>query len=682
MGGARNAGKGLKGKGLGGSLAKRAQKHGAHVGHVAQTGYINYGTGDGNRHTTEMNPDGGGRPNLISVMERNDMDEFFAMADLANRDFTTERSRARVVSMPGGVNASGNANQGAENDAQARADAAAEAEARADAEALHSDSLKVPRRPPWTKEMSVDKLDRNEKASFLEWRRALAAVEEDERLTLTPFEKNLEIWRQLWRVCERSDIVVQVVDARDPLFYRCPDLEQYITEIDPAKRTILLLNKADLLSPELRRGWCDYFEKNGMEYLWWSAKTATEEVDAEAARMKVVKAAEDAQYMAAFGDLPDDLVQNAAALHADAGGESDSGSDSGSDAGESIAVRRRARAREDVLTRTELMDVMERLAESAAGEGARLRRKDGRVCVGMVGYPNVGKSSTVNALVAAKKTGVSATPGKTKHFQTLELGDGLLLADCPGLVFPSFTASRAELVCNGVLPIDRLTDVREPVGIVASRISRQLLEATYRFKIPLPALHENQSRDATAGELLRAYCAARGLTVQQGRPDEQRAGRAILKDFINGKLLHCVGPDGYTGEMGVLGDAIKMAMEEKDSSRNHTGDDGVFNDDGLEMDGDEFDDGLDAPDDPLAAQLLKEMMDELGGIGAATKPDKPKRAEHKFQKKGAKIKGRIKNLGAGVDTTAGGDGFKMGKRGGMMPASAQAMVRSSKEAEM
>jgi hypothetical protein len=85
MGGARNAGKGLKGKGLGGSLAKRAQKHGAHVGHVAQTGYINYGTGDGNRHTTDVNPDGGGRPNLISVMERNDMDEFFAMADLANR---------------------------------------------------------------------------------------------------------------------------------------------------------------------------------------------------------------------------------------------------------------------------------------------------------------------------------------------------------------------------------------------------------------------------------------------------------------------------------------------------------------------------------------------------------------------------------------------------------------------
>lgn len=35
-------------------------------------------------------------------------------------------------------------------------------------------------------------------------------VEEDEKLTLMPFEKNLDVWRQLWRVLERSHIVVQV----------------------------------------------------------------------------------------------------------------------------------------------------------------------------------------------------------------------------------------------------------------------------------------------------------------------------------------------------------------------------------------------------------------------------------------------------------------------------------------
>jgi large subunit GTPase 1 len=35
----------------------------------------------------------------------------------------------------------------------------------------------------------------------------------------TPFEKNLEVWRQLWRVVEKSDILIQIVDARNPTLY-------------------------------------------------------------------------------------------------------------------------------------------------------------------------------------------------------------------------------------------------------------------------------------------------------------------------------------------------------------------------------------------------------------------------------------------------------------------------------
>lgn len=70
--------------------------------------------------------------------------------------------------------------------------------------------LKIPRRPAWNEEQSPEEVDAQERAAFLQWRRALAAVEEAERLVLTPFEKNLEVWRQLWRVVERSHIVVQV----------------------------------------------------------------------------------------------------------------------------------------------------------------------------------------------------------------------------------------------------------------------------------------------------------------------------------------------------------------------------------------------------------------------------------------------------------------------------------------
>lgn len=87
--------------------------------------------------------------------------------------------------------------------------------------------------------------------------------------------------------------------------------------------------------------------------------------------------------------------------------------------------------------------------------------------VGMVGYPNVGKSSVINALLGKKQVAVAAMPGKTRYLQTIFINPSddaptgedfrrLCLCDCPGLVFPSFTNSQAELVCAGVIPIDHL----------------------------------------------------------------------------------------------------------------------------------------------------------------------------------------------------------------------------------
>ena len=41
-------------------------------------------------------------------------------------------------------------------------------------------------------------LDRQEKEAFLAWRRELAAIESASHMTITPYEKNLEIWKQLY----------------------------------------------------------------------------------------------------------------------------------------------------------------------------------------------------------------------------------------------------------------------------------------------------------------------------------------------------------------------------------------------------------------------------------------------------------------------------------------------------
>ena len=163
--------------------------------------------------------------------------------------------------------------------------------------------------------------------------------------------------------------------------------------------------------------------------------------------------------------------------------------------------------------------------------------------IGLVGYPNVGKSSTINALIGAKKVSVSSTPGKTKHFQTIHLSDKVLLCDCPGLVFPNFATTKAELVCNGILPIDQLREFTGPAGLVAKRIPQPFLEALYGMKIVTRPLEEGGTGIPTAEEMLTAYAKARGFTrTGQGQPDESRAARYILKDYVNGKLLFCQPP--------------------------------------------------------------------------------------------------------------------------------------------
>jgi large subunit GTPase 1 len=81
----------------------------------------------------------------------------------------------------------------------------------------------------------------------------------------------------------------------------------------------------------------------------------------------------------------------------------------------------------------------------------------------MVGYPNVGKSSVINAVLGKKKVAVASMPGKTKHFQTLMLTDKVTLCDCPGLVFPRISSSYAEMVLNGLYSIDTLKSFNDPM---------------------------------------------------------------------------------------------------------------------------------------------------------------------------------------------------------------------------
>lgn len=499
--------------------------------------------GDSWLHTSELN-DGydWGRLNLQSVTEQSSMDDFLATAELAGTEFVAEKLNIKFVPV------------------EARAGLLT-AEETTRLRKLHEDNrqlLRIPRRPHWDESTSSEVLQQTERDSFLEWRRELALLEEEQKLILTPFERNLDFWRQLWRVIERSDVVVQIVDARNPLLFRCPDLERYVKEVSQDKVNMLLVNKADLLTREQRRIWARHFQRDGLRAVFWSALAESERLDAEEKGMELEEEEEER--------TPSDPEDEGSPDVRDLSGTRREGEEEECVMEEER--QRRVQFRDCVAERDEWTSSEEEEDEGRSGDSAhassfhnssRLLHKDellavfrsahtgstckeGELTVGLVGYPNVGKSSTINTIFRNKKVSVSATPGHTKHFQTLYVEPDLCLCDCPGLVMPSFVSTKAEMICCGILPIDQMRDHVPSISLVCQTIPRAVLEGTYGINIIRPREDEDPDRPPTYEELLMAYGYMRGFMTSHGQPDQSRSARYILKDYVNGKLLYCHPP--------------------------------------------------------------------------------------------------------------------------------------------
>ncbi|XP_054441124.1 large subunit GTPase 1 homolog [Pteronotus mesoamericanus] len=519
-------------------------------------------------HTSELN-DGydWGRLNLQSVTEQSSLDDFLATAELAGTEFMAEKLNIKFVPP------------------EAKTGLLSCEESQR-IKKLHEENkqfLCIPRRPKWDKNTSPQELKQAEKDNFLEWRRQLVRLEEEQKLILTPFERNLDFWRQLWRVIERSDIVVQIVDARNPLLFRCEDLECYVKEIDGNKENVILINKADLLTSEQRSAWAAYFEKENVKVIFWSAlaealpliadskeqsngdadeanRTDFENCSRDEAEIphsetshildkdclslrEVVTSDEEESEYEDCQEEEDEDWQTCSEEDSNPNEEACSQNWKESHAVDSEAQsmktpqKRQTRNFSHLVSKQELLEILKQLHTGK-------KVKDQHLTVGLVGYPNVGKSSTINTIMGNKKVSVSATPGHTKHFQTLFVEPGLCLCDCPGLVMPSFVSTKAEMICSGILPIDQMRDHVPPTSLICQNIPRHVLEATYGINIIKPREDEDPHRPPTSEELLTAYGYMRGFMTAHGQPDQPRSARYILKDYVNGKLLYCHPPPG------------------------------------------------------------------------------------------------------------------------------------------
>ena len=174
------------------------------------------------------------------------------------------------------------------------------------------------------------------------------------------------------------------------------------------------------------------------------------------------------------------------------------------------------------------------------------------VTVGVIGYPNVGKSSVINSLKRSRAAGVSSIAGHTKTLQEITIDKNIKLLDCPGIIFDETGedsadadsdddsedsleasaggSSRANNAKEALLLRNCLTvmEIEDPIAAVDAILRR----------VPARALLEVYEIGVFSNvqEFLYRIAAKRGKMRRGGVYDYEEAARSVLTDWNQGKV--------------------------------------------------------------------------------------------------------------------------------------------------
>lgn len=176
----------------------------------------------------------------------------------------------------------------------------------------------------------------------------------------SPVDKSQEnslkaYYKEFKKVVEAADVVLEILDARDPLGTRCKQVEQAVC--DGNKRLVLVLNKSDLVPREILDKWLKYLRKS-FPAVPFKASTQSQTKRLGRRRIKQAK-------------------------------------------------NQQSQLQGNICIGAELL--MSLLGNYCRNKGIKTS-----IRVGVVGLPNVGKSSIINSLKRSRACNVGSTPGVTK----------------------------------------------------------------------------------------------------------------------------------------------------------------------------------------------------------------------------------------------------------------------------
>uniref|UniRef100_A0A1J3DCJ0 Guanine nucleotide-binding protein-like NSN1 n=1 Tax=Noccaea caerulescens TaxID=107243 RepID=A0A1J3DCJ0_NOCCA len=280
-------------------------------------------------------------------------------------------------------------------------------------------------------------------------------------------------YKELVKVIELSDVILEVLDARDPLGTRCIDMERMVLQAGPNKHLVLLLNKIDLVPREAAEKWLTYLR---------------EEFPAVAFKCSTQEQRSNLGWKSSKSLKPSSILQTSDCLGADT-----------------------------------LIKLLKNYSRSH-----ELKKS---ITVGIIGLPNVGKSSLINSLKRAHVVNVGATPGLTRSLQEVHLDKNVKLLDCPGVVMLKSSGNDASIALRNCKRIEKLDDPVSPVKEILKLCPAQMLVTLYK----IPSFE-------TVDDFLYKVATVRGKLKKGGLVDIDAAARIVLHDWNEGKIPYYTMP--------------------------------------------------------------------------------------------------------------------------------------------